>query len=182
VAKRQDDLSKYITYKVESPAKSNHYSKRLENDVCAVLQAKSQGTFLWASLVIDQLSKAKHDDRSVRKILKTLPRDLHEIYDRILSQVDRSDVDVAKFVLQWVTIAWRSLTVDELDTAYYLWTVKQTGSEVQEIEKRRDIYQYCGPFVYRDDAHQTVNLVHQSAKDYLLSDDDHFSLTILLLP
>ncbi|KAH8723511.1 hypothetical protein GQ44DRAFT_828125 [Phaeosphaeriaceae sp. PMI808] len=158
------DISKYIQYKVDRL----EYAQDLKEEISARLSKQAEDTFLWVSLVLLQLSNAESTDESIRKTLKALPRGLDEVYDGILSQIQRSQADRAKFVLQWVAVARRPLTVDELDSAYALWSGKRITNA----------YKCCEPLVQVDE-NKTVNLVHQSAKDFLLSVDSYFTITVL---
>ena len=77
----------------------------------------------------------------------------------------------ARFILEWVVTARRPLTIDELVMARALgpegWD-KNTIPTADALGELNDGFKFCEPLVYSDDATQTINLVHQSAKDNLL--------------
>ncbi|KAH0542444.1 hypothetical protein FGG08_003199 [Glutinoglossum americanum] len=165
------DLSNFIQSRVNDLSKPGrkNYPPSLKKEVEDTLCKNAGGTFLWASLVLEDLGKEK-DETEVRNKLQNLPRNLNEVYDRILSQIDLEHEEKAKFVLRWVVVARRPLSVDELKMAYALGPGKWNGNEIPDEESLNlhgDILKFCKPLVYVDDS-GTINLVHQSAKDYLL--------------
>ena len=80
----------------------------------------------------------------------------------------------ARFILQWVVTARRPLTVDELAMARALgpetWD-KNTIPTVDTLNELKDGFKFCEPLIYLDDITRTINLVHQSAKNYLLEEN-----------
>jgi len=113
-AKINTDLSKFIDVKVDRLSKDNGYPTTLAKDIKAALTMGAGGTFLWASLVLVDISKTKIAAKVTKK-LNNLPSSLGEVYYRILSKIE--DVDEARFILQLVVEARRPLTVHELATA-----------------------------------------------------------------
>ncbi len=80
----------------------------------------------------------------------------------------------ARFILEWVVTARRPLTIDELAMARALgpegWDeyIIPTADTLNEL---KDGFKFCESLVYLDDVTQTINLVHQSVKDYLLEEN-----------
>jgi hypothetical protein len=177
------DLSAFIQNRVSDLSRKKMYSPHLEQAVHDALITKAEGTFLWASLVLRDL--AKEDDNSkVRQKLQDLPCDLDEVYDRILSQIDPKHEDTAKFLLRCVTVARRPLTVDELVMAYAISPGNWEGNTIPDktyLADWNNIYKFCEPFVYLDNQRNTINLVHQSAKDYLLNSSRPRPLSLIIL-
>ena len=166
------DLSRFINVKVDDLSKRKAYNPKMTQTIKDALMEKAGGTFLWASLVLDDLGKTKISSQ-VKQKLQTLPADLNKLYDRILSQIDADCVDIADFVLRCVVVARRPLTVGELAMTRALgmgeWE-ENTMPPEDLLEELKDGFKCCEPLVYVDDNNETVNLVHQSAKDYLLGE------------
>ena len=168
-----DDLYKFINVKVDELSKKKGYQPKQEDMIKHALTEKAGGTFLYISLVVQDLAKTKIFSQ-VRKKLQELPSDLNKVYDRILSQIDAEceEIETAKLILRWVAVARRPLTVDELAMARALgqgeWE-KNTIPSKDLLDELKDGFRSCEPLVYVDTDKDTVNLVHQSAKDYLLS-------------
>ncbi|CAD6577567.1 MAG: hypothetical protein ASARMPRED_008323 [Alectoria sarmentosa] len=167
-----DDLYEFINVKVEELSTRKRYSADLKEMIKGVLTEKAGGTFLYVSLVLDDLSRMKAQSL-VRKKLQELPLDLNKLYDKILTQVEVEYVEVASSILQWVAVARRPLTAKELAMVRFLGSGSQgeniTPSE-DLLNELKDDLKCCGPLVYYDTINDTINLVHQSAKEYLLGE------------
>ena len=171
--KVNDDLSKFIDVKVDELSKSKKCCAKLKEEIKQALTIKAEGTFLYVSLVLDDLKKA-NVPLQVRKKLRDLPSDLNKVYNRILSQIEADCFDMAKFVLRWVTVARRPLKVRELAIACALGTnVWEGNTEPPEdvLDELKDNFKCCEPLVYVDPDNDTINLIHQSAKEYILGKD-----------
>ena len=165
------DLSKFIDCRVDQLSTVRGYKSAQTEKIRRALTEKAGGTFLYISLVLHDLKRAKIFLQVTQK-LEELPSDLNKVYDRILRLIDADCEETAKFVLRWVAVARRPLTVDELAMALALgmgrWK-KNTLPPEDFLDELRDSFQSCEPLVYFDTDKNTINLVHQSAKDYLLS-------------
>jgi ankyrin repeat protein len=164
------DLSKFIDVKVDELSRQKRYSPNLKQTIKDALTVKAGGTFLYVSLVLDDLKRTKISSQVKRK-LQTLPPDLDEVYKRILGQIDADCVEIARFILCWVVVARRPLTVEELAMARALGTDAWEGNTIPPqdlLDELKDGFECCEPLVYVDTDNDTINLVHQSAKEYLL--------------
>ncbi len=164
------DLTKFIDIKVDELSIKKSFDSKTKQIIKDALTEKAGGTFLYISLVLHDLKKAKITSQ-VRKKLRELPSDLNKLYNRILSQIDADCVEVAKLVLRWVAVARRPLTVKELAMVRALGTEEwEENTEPPDdlLDALKDGFKCCEPLVYVDMAANTINLVHQSAKDYLL--------------
>ncbi|KAK7953262.1 hypothetical protein PG988_013956 [Apiospora saccharicola] len=123
---------------------------------------RSQGNFLWASLVAGQVAHCHRQDQ-VRRILETTPDGMDNLYDRMLLAVSnlesREDQSLARIFLSWAMYARTPLTVEELSEIYR----RELASL---IELKHTVYHVCGQFVVID-TNNKVTLVHQSAHEYL---------------
>jgi ankyrin repeat protein len=167
------DLSRFIEVRVKELVDRKGWKAKEERTIKEALKKNAEGTFLWVSLVLEDISTVIHIP-SINDKLRTLPSSLLEVYTRITSTIDDADAKVAKLILQIIVAARRPLTVPELATAYILapsspekWGDKSIPS-CEYLEDFRDSFKCCGLLVYHDEATDTINLIHQSAKDYLL--------------
>jgi hypothetical protein len=69
--------------------------------------------FRWVALQLDELAKCHHRP-GVKNRLKSLPRDLNETYDRIVSKISDDDRDYAVKVLQCLAYSVYSMTLEEV--------------------------------------------------------------------
>ena len=165
------DLSKFIDFKVDQLSTVKGYRSAQREMIRYALTDKAGGTFLYISLVLHDLKRTKIWLRVTQK-LGELPPDLNKVYDRILRSIDDGCEEIAKMVLYWVAVALRPFTIDELAMALALgsrnWK-KNTTPPKEFVDESRDCFRCCEPLVYVDTKKNTINLVHQSAKEYLLS-------------
>ncbi|KAF8533302.1 hypothetical protein BDD12DRAFT_984533 [Trichophaea hybrida] len=178
-------------------------AENLKNDIIAFVEASVQeqlqlsgtlgvevqqaliqganGMFLWVSLILDDLKKSTNTTpRAIRKALQTLPTDLPGIYINILSKIRKEDQETAQRILQWVVWAMRPLTLQELTIAIAVLPKHTCMSSIQDdmhTDLKRALRLIFGPMLRIED-NDTVHLVHQSAKDFLLTDGEVFSHSV----
>ena len=166
-----DDLSKFISVRVDELSTTNEYGPEQKNMIQSALTEKAGGTFLYVSLVLQDLAKAETFEE-VMPTLQDLPSDLNDVYDRILGKIEPKRQETAKSVLGWVASARRPLTVDELAMARAIGSGEKKENTMplkDRVDALKDGFKCCKPLISVDASNSTVNLVHQSAKDYLLS-------------
>ncbi|CZR58258.1 uncharacterized protein PAC_08149 [Phialocephala subalpina] len=169
-AKISADLSQFIDHKVDKLP--SRYPVALKQEIKAALKKRAGGTFLWASLVLDDISKTKMTSKVMGK-LQQVPPSLGAVYKRILNNIDDEYREEAMLILRWVVIARRPLTVRELAMARALHLPEWENNipPADTLDELEDDFRICEPLLYRDPESDAINLVHQSLKDYLLGED-----------
>lgn len=127
--------------------------------------AKSNGSFLWVRLVVQELEHTWSKE-GVEEVLNEVPADMNLLYMRTLenmSKVSRA-AKLAKAILRWTVCAARPLTLSEMQCALNL----DINETVHNLE--RSITSICGQLVYVDQRSR-VQMIHQTARDFLLRDD-----------
>jgi ankyrin repeat domain-containing protein 50 len=122
--------------------------------------ANADGTFLWVGFVANELkgrSWLKTND-----VLRSIPKGLGGIYRRLLEQVEDKEQLVP--ILQWVVLAARPMTLDELAVAVGI----KASDSLTPAEVLRDRLASCGLLVKING--EVVNLVHESAREFFHSD------------
>ena len=127
---------------------------------------KSAGCFLWVSLVLQELRQV-HTSVEIREVLENIPSDMDELYSRILNLMSMAPYGklLAKAILTWTVCSARPLTTHELYHALQI-DIKDSIDDVQKA-----ITASCGQLVYID-AQSRVQMVHQTARDFLLRSDN----------
>ncbi|KAL8915769.1 MAG: hypothetical protein Q9172_006680 [Xanthocarpia lactea] len=128
---------------------------------------KSAGCFLWVKLVLQELGRV-HTSAEIRQVLEDVPSDMNQLYSRILDGMStalRGKV-LTKAILTWTVCSVRPLTTEELFQALVI----EIEDSIDSVE--RSIASSCGQLVYVD-SHSYVQLIHQTARDYLLQADVH---------
>lgn len=154
-----NDVERYIFVKVSELASEQNLSKEVVAQVYQALLAGADGTFLWVGFVVNEL-QGKNSDK-INEILRRVPKGLGGVYQRLLQQIDDKEALVP--ILQWVVLAARPLTVDELTVAT---EIKPSGTFLAtEVTKHR--LKFCGLLVKIEG--DVVNLIHESAKEFFQS-------------
>ncbi len=134
--------------------------------IADTVRQRAQNTFLWVALAFKELdvedsdSNPLHGKYALRRI-KTIPPGLSELYRYIMAKIEtglEDDPQYCKTVLATAVLAYRPLTVLELAI------VADIPPEIDS----KTIVRKCGSFLTCNG--ETVYLIHQSAKDFLLQE------------
>ncbi|KAN0081738.1 hypothetical protein V8E54_003036 [Elaphomyces granulatus] len=170
--KANADLTRFISNKSKEISEEKSWPDNLQKYVKDVLVEKAGGTFLWASLVLKELEETQV--HLVRGKLLEFPAELASLYNKLLSRL-RNPED-AQVVLRLIVSAVRPLTRRELAMAFCLerqgW--KDTLPSDDKLDENIQIFTVCEHLVYLDEDNNTVNLIHQSTKEFLL--DEYFHI------
>lgn len=126
---------------------------------------RSQGSFLWTLLVLKEFERC-HSKKEISHVLSTVPAGMEPLYRRILDAMSRADRGkaLAKAILIWATCASRPMTTGELSGALSF----DVEDEFPQLEQ--SISALCGDLVVVD-MFGKVRLVHETAREFLLSHD-----------
>ncbi|RPA92064.1 hypothetical protein L873DRAFT_1794466 [Choiromyces venosus 120613-1] len=132
-----------------------------------LLESSADRTSLWVSLVLGILKDSEDDSREgFINIVTTAPRDLAELYSKILDK--STNPDKARRILNIVVAAARPLTLREMNVAFRIKrehnSIKELGDLPQGFE--RTVKNLCGLFVRVIDS--KIYLVHQTAREFLI--------------
>ncbi|KAK7709955.1 hypothetical protein SLS64_006200 [Diaporthe eres] len=124
--------------------------------------ANSGGCFLWASLICSELREVT-SEREIDEVLGSIPADMDALYTKVLEDMAnaRFGKNVAKALITWATYAFRPLTTFEMQEPIEL----DIDDKVDDVA--RAISKCCGSMVYVD-AHNKVQLVHATAREFLM--------------
>ncbi|KAL9117500.1 MAG: hypothetical protein Q9187_005963 [Circinaria calcarea] len=157
-----NDIHRFIEMKVDELSARKQYPDPLRVLVKEIFQNRAQGTFLWIGIVAKALQKYKATE--VENGLDLFPSGLDELYARMLLRIDINRREIAARILRWVVMAVRPLTLSELSVA--IETNVGTPGIFSRDKVITDQVSYCGYFLKIKD--NKIDLIHQSAKDYLL--------------
>ena len=161
------DIDLFIEDKINELCKLRRFSDQLCAHIKDVFRKRAQGTFLWIGIAAQELGEYLATE--VEKALKSFPSGLEPLFARMLLQIKSERRQTIAQILRWVVMAARPLTVLELSIA-----IKQPNHDhghgrtvpFSREEIMRDQILSCGFLL--SITKDTVNLVHQSVKDYLL--------------
>ncbi|KAJ1322937.1 ankyrin repeat domain-containing protein 50 [Microdochium nivale] len=133
----------------------------LHDQIKDKLREKADGTFLWVSLVIQELRDTW--SWNMLEVINETPSDLTSVYRRMMDHLQRRqrDSDLYLEILSIVTTAYRPLHLREL-------VVLSKLPERCSTDECSKVVAMCGSFLTVREEH--VYIVHQSAKDFLSAD------------
>lgn len=157
VATPQASIELYISQELDYAPWPNDLKAR----ITANLLEKSQGNFLWLSLVMKELVNCDTAE-GLEHVLEETPGEIIDIYQRIEKAVARdlksSDAKLVQFLLSWVTCSQRQMSEDDLKEAL--------KPHFSIIHLRHTLSRLCGDFVIMD-KRGNVAMVHYTAKEFL---------------
>jgi WD40 repeat protein len=160
------DIRLYLTENFNNlPALGLDKNEARESTMKLILE-KSSGCFLWVRLVLQELRRV-HTAAEVQEVLEKIPSDMDELYMRVLDSMSQMPYGkrLAKAILTWTVCAARPLSTDELYHALQI----DINDNIDSVQ--RSIASNCGQLVYVD-ANLRVQIVHQTARDFLLRPDN----------
>jgi hypothetical protein len=126
--------------------------------------------FLWVVFQLVELCTAETDD-GIKKILRDLPKDLSQTYDRLLGRIVGEERQaLVKRMFRWIICARRPLMVDELceGIAFTIddrcWNRDKIPTNILRLVRA------CGNLVVIDEESKTIQLAHYTVQQYILDD------------
>ncbi|KAK3375735.1 HET-R [Lasiosphaeria ovina] len=127
-----------------------------------ILRQKADGTILWASLVLQELSRDDVESWHVLPIVQEAPHGLDALYESMLHEIKRYrwDADLCRCILATVMVTYRPLHLVEIGKLSGL--PEHIATSIANVRK---VVTKCRSFLTIRD--ERIYLVHQSAQDYL---------------
>lgn len=173
--KIKSEIDLVIDVNVPKLAAERGFDEEATKHLLEELHTVDNRTYLWLSLIMDEirLSERPANKRELQKIISGLPRSLIDAYDAILKRCRHPDL--ARQLLHIILAAREPLTVDDMKIATALASDFEYRSYDEIGIERSDAFEMriknaCGLMVTIEDG--SVFLIHQTAKEYLIKDDD----------
>ncbi|THY13723.1 hypothetical protein D6D02_04599 [Aureobasidium pullulans] len=145
----QEDISAYLDQQLDSS------ETRLRNGILA----KSNGCFLWATLVVRRLENV-HGLEARLQAIQSEPPGMQDLYANISKSLP--DHQLSRTILTWVFCAVRPLSLAELS-----YVLPGLSDEGDDDAVRTLVSRHCHDLMYVDSNDQ-VRTRHLSARDFLL--------------
>ncbi|KAF3184514.1 hypothetical protein TWF788_005218 [Orbilia oligospora] len=157
----------YITEKVTELDRRHHYGQTLRQEIEKQLTARAKGIYMWVSLVCKRLEGVSPDE--VLATIEDSPPGLFPFYNRALKQLGAGhDSEITKSCIRLLRVAaltYSVLSVDEVESVSGL----DLSGERITITMLLDM---CASFLsLRDQENKLIGFVHQSARDYLNTEE-----------
>lgn len=152
----------YIKHQVQRLKHRRNISEEIQRTLLHELSTKSNNTFLWVSLVYQNLEKTSSLD--ILETLGKFPSGLDSVYQRMMKQINDIDgINAAKYCFQTlgiILLVYRPVTLVELGCLF-----RRDDGNPTTVEFISDTIALCGSFLTIREG--KVYVIHQSAKDYL---------------
>jgi hypothetical protein len=145
----------YIKHKLTTLKDKKGYNDKILAAISDEVRRRAGNTFLWVALAFKVLEKV-NGSYAVKRITE-IPPGLSDLYHHMITRIEKSDEiepQDCKKILKATFLAFRPLCLSELAVVANL----SPGLIQGAVEE-------CGSFLTMTG--ETVNLIHQSAKDYL---------------
>lgn len=125
--------------------------------------------FLWVTFQIFELSR-ENTDAGIRRVLASLPAGLHETYARILQRIKKDrKPDVARGIFQWLAVARRPLSLDEIAESTALEPGRLAWDEDYLPTNPFRLIEGCGNLVTHRIDDNSIQFAHSTVLEFLLS-------------
>jgi hypothetical protein len=154
-----DPVNTYIDHKLANFKGKDGYNDDVLDKLSNEIRQRAENTFLWVWLAFKSLGTGDETvvGEYALEFIKDIPLGLQELYDHMMMRIEKIrkvKPQDCKEVLVASILAYRPLSLSELQTLAGL-SVGVTKTAVE----------MCGSFLTMRGS--TVNIIHQSAKDYL---------------
>ena len=167
------DISNTIQDRVRDFAAKERYPKSLVARITTTIIEKSEGMFLWADLAWNRFQKTD-EEWSLRTAelklqeLNELPIGIAPLFDFLLRQLKPGAL--GWYIFAWLAHALRPMEATEFDIVIALRHHQgQSFTLERSFNIERSVKRLCGPFIRFDPSSNTINLLHTSAKEFLLA-------------
>ncbi|KAF7555303.1 hypothetical protein G7Z17_g2299 [Cylindrodendrum hubeiense] len=155
------DLTDMRIY-VEEELKYNNWGSDIKEKVVRQVLDKSNDSFLWVHLMLDELQNCNTEDDIAERLLE-LPLGMDGLYRRMeenICQLRRaSDKNLARQLLIWAIHTRRALASEELEDL-----LEPEFGRLLDISQT--ISRLCGYFIVMEGSDK-IGLIHQTAREYL---------------
>jgi hypothetical protein len=180
------DIEYFISHEINALPVLRKWSHERKEQLRCRLIKNADRTFLWVSLVLQRLpSESRMSEMGLAMILSEIPDRLEDIYRDILMAIPPSCRQESKTMLAILAMAQNPLSQNELQECWAIgYNQKSIHHMMNNVEPdiQRTVGILCGQFVrwersvnkrgmgkYSEATVEQCRLVHQSAKDFLLS-------------
>lgn len=131
--------------------------------------SKAEQTFLWVSIVVKKMERLSLPSvADLGEIVKQSSTDLVTLYSGIVKKIEEGLPKVQKLVA-WVVYGQRPLTLQELEAALatQMDSTTKEGTEEYRFDLTREALNSAAGIIL-EIVDNTVHVIHQSAKDFVL--------------
>ncbi|KAF4810565.1 Ankyrin repeat and KH domain-containing protein 1 [Colletotrichum siamense] len=138
------------------------------DDIRQALINRADGMFLWVTFLLDEICAQTCDD-DIKDAVERLPKTLTETLSRALQRIIKQGKSaIANKAFQWIAIAKRPLTLDELREVISM-KVGQTCSNPGQLVNGIDrLPMWCENLVRVDEESRTAEFAHKAVHKFIV--------------
>jgi tetratricopeptide (TPR) repeat protein len=158
----RDDIARYVSMRVSKSQNLLRGFAHLGKEPSIFITEKSNGNFLWVSIVLGLLERTP-STKSFQSVINTLPESLSGMYDRVLDKLEVAQtLDVTLAILEYVLFSMVPLTIDQLQLAVGL--IQDKVLDLQAF-----IESNCGAFLGMVPGKDgpSVQIIHETFMSYI---------------
>ncbi|KAI0016960.1 hypothetical protein F4780DRAFT_632838 [Xylariomycetidae sp. FL0641] len=177
----QEDIERYVKGEMERHGYWYRWSEDREfaEEVRRRISQQAKGMFRWASCQLDVLKRLR-DPQSVRDALRSLPEDIFATYERILTDIEEDDREVARTALALLCSCTAEIPTAKVLVRACLYNVPYCNIGRYKVDTLNEI---CGCLITKsklrvvphslfhrndsEDDHHRMSLAHYTVKEYL---------------
>ena len=178
----KQDIVSYINDKINTHVQRVAIAQVIRNEMVS----RSKGNFQWVVLVLPRVLKMHKSRKSlltIQTMIRNIPAELNELYTNLLKFVDEYERAQSLRLLQWISFAFRPLTLRELrlarvvsaDTTYR--SLRECRKSELYVDTDEDMERIVCDLskglaeVIGNGSERVAQFVHQSVKDFLLEQE-----------
>ncbi len=181
-----EKINAEINLVIKAQVKELRLDKQAQSALENKLSSMSHRTYLWLYLVMEEIrNNLPCTSKEIDDVIDCLPQTIEDAYERLLQK--STNKQAARTLLHMILCAGETLSLKELKVAFYITTSSSVTSykelslgqnhhedEISNDRFKEKICTLCGLFVFVHNGH--VYLIHQTAKEFLLTKDGDASL------
>jgi len=159
----QDDISRFIRIRLQKICNRRKLRPAIASDLERMINSQAKGSFLQASMILQELERARTFENMKQIALQTEGPPLDVLYKRLIEM--GGNVSQSVRTLQTIIASCRELTVVELGLASGIVQPDQDGKLTEENVSAR-VIELCQRLVVFTEG--KVRLIHISVRDFIL--------------
>ncbi|KAN0108169.1 hypothetical protein V8E51_007911 [Hyaloscypha variabilis] len=161
-----EDMYAFIQNRTKDLSARRNLKPEVTRSIARFLEENARGMFLWVVLILDELSRRDErlSDEAIASKLSRIPLTLVNTYEAILQSVAPARRNDMWRIIRWLLYGKRGLTIAELEQGICL-----EPEITRWYDFAGDLKLLCGSLVRLERPRGNINLIHQTARDFLQS-------------
>lgn len=169
-----NDMELHIDKELNARRRLSSLTPDLKDEIRTSLLQQADGMFRWVNCQLDAISACR-TVQGISDSLKSLPKGLHETYDRILQEIEEAGPDrrsIVERTLMWLVAALEPLNLYQLVEALSIEIGCKTLNQKLSVISPTDLLEICSCLVSFDERTGIVTLSHYSVREYLMAGEN----------